>query len=40
MTRITVIGGTGYTGSHLVAEAAGRGLGVVSYSRSDFPVMS
>lgn len=26
MTRITVIGGTCYTGSNIVAEAAGRGF--------------
>jgi len=34
MARITVIGGTGYAGSHIVAEAAGRGHDVVSFSRN------
>lgn len=34
MTRITVVGGTGYAGSAVVREAAARGFDVVSYSRS------
>ncbi|WP_349903508.1 NAD(P)-dependent oxidoreductase [Parafrigoribacterium humi] len=34
MSRITVIGGTGYAGSAIVAEAASRGHQVTSYSRS------
>ncbi len=34
MARIAVIGGTGYAGSHIVAEAAARGHEVVSYSRN------
>lgn len=34
MTRITVIGGTGYTGSAIVAAAAARGHEVTSYSRN------
>lgn len=34
MSRITVIGGTGYAGSHLVQEAARRGHEVTSVSRS------
>ncbi|AVM00457.1 NAD-dependent epimerase [Gordonia iterans] len=40
MARITVLGGTGYAGGHLVAVAAQRGHSVVSYSRSlpDNPV--
>jgi uncharacterized protein len=33
MARIVVIGGTGYTGGHIVAEAASRGHDVVSVSR-------
>jgi len=33
MSTITVIGGTGYAGSNVVAEAAGRGLTVRSVSR-------
>ncbi|MCK6081806.1 NAD(P)H-binding protein [Microbacterium sp. EYE_5] len=33
MTRIAVIGGTGYAGSHIVAEAARRGHTVVSVAR-------
>jgi putative NADH-flavin reductase len=33
MTRIAVLGGTGYTGGHIVQEAAGRGHHVTSYSR-------
>ncbi|CAB4896475.1 MAG: NAD(P)H-binding protein [Actinobacteria bacterium] len=35
MTKIVVFGGTGYTGSHLVREAAARGHHVVSVSRSE-----
>lgn len=34
MTHITVLGGTGYTGAALVAEAASRGHRVTSLSRS------
>lgn len=34
MTRIHVLGGTGYAGRHVVAEAAARGHQVTSYSRS------
>lgn len=34
MTRITVVGGTGYAGSAIVAEAARRGHEVVSVSRT------
>lgn len=33
MARITVLGGTGYAGSHIVRTAAGRGHQVISYSR-------
>lgn len=33
MTRIAVIGGTGYAGGHIVAEAAERGHTVVSVAR-------
>jgi putative NADH-flavin reductase len=35
MARIVVIGGTGYAGGHIVAEAAARGHDVVSVSRSE-----
>lgn len=34
MTRITVVGGTGYAGSNVVREAAARGHEVVSFSRT------
>ncbi|WP_035856586.1 NAD(P)-dependent oxidoreductase [Cryptosporangium arvum] len=34
MSRIVVIGGTGYAGSAIVAEAAGRGHEVTAFSRS------
>ncbi|MGO1228556.1 MULTISPECIES: NAD(P)-dependent oxidoreductase [unclassified Brachybacterium] len=34
MARIIVLGGTGYAGSHIVAEAAGRGHEVVAVSRT------
>lgn len=34
MTRIAVVGGTGYAGSHIVAEAVSRGHTVVSVARS------
>lgn len=34
MTRITVIGGTGFAGSNVVREAASRGHDVTSYSRT------
>jgi uncharacterized protein len=34
MSRITVFGGTGYAGSAIVAEAAGRGHEVTAFSRS------
>ena len=33
MARITVLGGTGYAGSNIVAVAAQRGHTVTSYSR-------
>ena len=33
MSTIAVIGGTGYAGRHIVAEAAGRGHTVLSVSR-------
>jgi len=33
MTRIAVLGGTGYTGEHVVREAAARGHEVTAYSR-------
>ena len=35
MSRITVIGGTGYAGSAIVAEAAARGHEVTAFSRSE-----
>jgi putative NADH-flavin reductase len=35
MARIVVIGGTGYAGGHIVAEAAARGHEVVSVSRTE-----
>ncbi len=34
MTTITILGGTGYAGTHLVREAAARGHEVISVSRS------
>jgi hypothetical protein len=34
MSRITVLGGTGYAGSAIVAEAAGRGHDVTAFSRT------
>lgn len=34
MTRITVLGGTGYAGGHIVREAASRGHDVTSLSRT------
>ncbi|MFJ4438370.1 NAD(P)-dependent oxidoreductase [Streptomyces sp. NPDC088923] len=34
MTRIAVLGGTGYAGGHIVREAASRGHDVVSFSRT------
>lgn len=34
MARIIVLGGTGYAGGHIVAEAAGRGHEVVAVSRT------
>lgn len=34
MTRLTVIGGTGYAGSHIVSQAAARGLETTSWSRT------
>ncbi|GAB3181830.1 NAD(P)H-binding protein [Nesterenkonia halophila] len=34
MTRIAVIGGTGYAGSHIVAEAVARGFAVTAVSRT------
>jgi putative NADH-flavin reductase len=35
MAKITVLGGTGYAGHHIVTEAAARGHEVTSYSRSE-----
>jgi putative NADH-flavin reductase len=35
MTRITVLGGTGYTGSNIAREAVARGHDVTSFSRSE-----
>jgi putative NADH-flavin reductase len=35
MSRIVIIGGTGYAGGHIAAEAARRGHQVTSYSRSE-----
>ncbi|MBL3687146.1 NAD-dependent epimerase/dehydratase family protein [Leucobacter zeae] len=35
MTRVTVFGGSGYAGSHIVEAAAVRGLDVRSFSRGD-----
>jgi uncharacterized protein len=35
MTRIVVVGGTGYTGGNIAREAASRGHAVVSISRSE-----
>lgn len=35
MTKITILGGTGYTGTNLVKEAAKRGHEVTSYSRNE-----
>lgn len=37
MAAIVVVGGTGYTGAHIVREAAARGHAVVSISRSEPP---
>ncbi|MEU3981611.1 NAD(P)H-binding protein [Streptomyces sp. NPDC026672] len=34
MSNVLIIGGTGYTGAHIAAEAATRGHEVTSYSRS------
>lgn len=34
MARLTVLGGTGYAGSNIVAVAAGKGHAVVAYSRT------
>ena len=34
MTRISVLGGTGYAGGHVVREAVSRGHEVTSYSRT------
>jgi putative NADH-flavin reductase len=34
MAKISVFGGTGYAGNHIVREAAGRGHTVTSYSRN------
>lgn len=34
MTRIHILGGTGYAGAHIVREAVGRGHTVVSFSRN------
>jgi hypothetical protein len=38
MTSIAIIGGTGYAGSHIAREAAGRGLSVTAVSRSQAEV--
>lgn len=38
MTSIAIIGGTGYAGSHIAAEAARRGLAVTAVSRSEAEV--
>lgn len=35
MARITVLGGTGYAGRHIVAEAVARGHAVIAVSRSE-----
>lgn len=35
MTHITVLGGTGYAGGHIVAEAVSRGHAVISVSRGE-----
>ena len=35
MTRIIVLGGTGYAGRHIVAEAVSRGHAVIALSRSE-----
>jgi putative NADH-flavin reductase len=35
MTRIVVLGGTGYAGRHIVAEAVARGHAVIALSRSE-----
>ena len=34
MTRVVVLGGTGYAGAHIAREAVVRGLEVTSWSRS------
>ncbi|WP_105566970.1 NAD(P)-dependent oxidoreductase [Microbacterium halophytorum] len=34
MTRLAVIGGTGYAGAHIIEQAKAQGIDVVSYSRS------
>ena len=34
MTRITVLGGTGYTGTNIVREALARGLEVTAVARN------
>ena len=38
MTSIAIIGGTGYVGSHIAAEADRRGLAVTTLGRSERPV--
>ena len=35
MSHVVIVGGTGYAGSHIAAEAVGRGHQVTSYSRSE-----
>ncbi|MGO3175291.1 MAG: NAD-dependent epimerase/dehydratase family protein, partial [Microbacterium gubbeenense] len=35
MTRIAVIGGTGYAGRHIISAAASQGHVVTSFSRSE-----
>ena len=34
MTRLAVIGGTGYAGGHIIEQAKAKGIDVVSYSRT------
>ena len=35
MSHLVIVGGTGYAGSHIAAEAVRRGHQVASYSRSE-----
>ena len=39
MARITILGGTGYTGSHIAQEAAARGHEVLAVSPSGLSVL-